>query len=406
MDELDIHNRKANLETMIATINKTDKLRSQHKKDIMRFRDECVTQGLSPDRVLFYLEKLKLIGQQFNNKNFKDMTKDDIKRIVAWNESRNLAEWTKHGYKITIKKFWQFLHSIDWHSGQYPECVSWLKLTMTSNKQKLPSDILNADEIKALINAASHPRDKCFLSMTYESGCRIGEIGNIKMRDISFNEYGFKINVTGKTGARVVLLIFSTPYLKQWLEVHPNKNDPNACLWCSLGRPYHNGLSWRSFVNILRDAQIKAGIKKRCHLHLLRHSRATHLCTHLSDCTMKEVFGWAKSSKMVGVYTHISGKQTDNEILKVNGIIVNEKDDMIRPLMCPRCSVENLVTADFCIKCHYPLNEKALKEVISSASAPATPDMIKAMIRAEVARALAEKVQEINIKKNDESVKI
>jgi len=44
--------------------------------------------------------------------------------------------------------------------------------------------------------------------------------------------------VSGKTGDRRVRIIASVPALASWLDIHPNRNNPNAPLWISLGTRY------------------------------------------------------------------------------------------------------------------------------------------------------------------------
>jgi len=39
----------------------------------------------------------------------------------------------------------------------------------------------------------------------------------------------------GKTGVRRVRTINATPYLHDWLNMHPNKDDPEAPLWVNIG---------------------------------------------------------------------------------------------------------------------------------------------------------------------------
>lgn len=92
------------------------------KKLILDFHDECYSQGLSDHRVLFYVTKLRNICK-WKQKDFQDLTKDDIKKLVRKIERKDYAEWTKHGYKVTIKKFFQWLKGYEWHSKQYPEEV-------------------------------------------------------------------------------------------------------------------------------------------------------------------------------------------------------------------------------------------------------------------------------------------
>jgi len=58
-------------------------------------------------------------------------------------------------------------------------------------------DLLTEEDIKKMINVADNIRNKAFISLLYESGCKIGEMLSIKIKDIIFDEFGFIISIGG-----------------------------------------------------------------------------------------------------------------------------------------------------------------------------------------------------------------
>ena len=109
----------------------------------------------------------------------------------------------------------------------------------------------------------------------------------------------------------------------------------------------------------------KAGIKKRVYPHLFRHSRATHLASHLTEAQMKQYFGWVQASKMASVYVHLSGRDVDKALLRLNGIEVEEDREELKfkPKICPRCKASNSPDAKFCSKCGFCLDERTAVEL-------------------------------------------
>ncbi len=92
--------------------------------------------------------------------------------------------------------------------------------------------MLTEDEILKLIDACDNIRDKAFVSLIAESGARIGKILNIQLKHIAFeNNYGAKVVLFGKTGARKVMVISCAPTLAQMLNLHPQKNNPESLLF-------------------------------------------------------------------------------------------------------------------------------------------------------------------------------
>ncbi|GIU71670.1 MAG: hypothetical protein KatS3mg003_1149 [Candidatus Nitrosocaldaceae archaeon] len=53
---------------------------------------------------------------------------------------------------------------------------------------------------------------------------------NIKLKDILFDRLGAKIIVRGKTGERITRVVVYVSLLKEWLNIHPYKNNREAYL--------------------------------------------------------------------------------------------------------------------------------------------------------------------------------
>lgn len=105
---------------------------------------------------------------------------------------------------------------------EYTECVKWLKTTVDKIKLERPSpdDLITEEEVLRIINSAEFPRDKAFISLLYESGCRVREMGSLQIKNVSFDEYDAIINVNGKTGTRTIRIVSSVPFLSAWINAH------------------------------------------------------------------------------------------------------------------------------------------------------------------------------------------
>ena len=73
---------------------------------------------------------------------------------------------------------------------------------------------------------------------------------------------------------------------------------------------------------------------------------------------------------MASIYIHMSGKETDEAILKANGIVVEKvvKESPIKPLVCMRCKTSNESTNKFCKMCSFILDEETQKETLKKES--------------------------------------
>ena len=102
----------------------------------------------------------------------------------------------------------------------------------------------------------------------------------------------------------------------------------------------------------------RAGIKKRVHPHILRHSRATVLAKYLPEAVLCEYFGWVQGSDVPAVYVHLSGRDLDEAIDRLYEIGEEEKPKLAKPRKCPRCENINDPMAVYCSKCGLILDER------------------------------------------------
>lgn len=337
---------------------------SGNRKAILDFSDSCFSEGLSTRRVLKYLYTLAQIAT-WVPKEFSETTREDIEHLVTKIERSNYSEWTKHDYRVTLKKFFRWLRHCE---DGYPPEVKWLRTTMRKHRTKLPEEILTQEEVQAMITAATSARDKAFIAALYESGCRVGELLNLQIRQIQPHQHGFQITVTGKKGPRRLLLIASAPYLTDWLNQHPKGQDPQASLWVT--DDYRSSrLTYSRLSDVLRTIAKRASIKKAVNPHNFRHSRATHLAKHLTEAQMNEYMGWVQGSDMPSTYVHLSGRDVDNALLKLNNISVSDKDSTSENFSlktCPRCSQSNPPANKFCSRCGMILDEKTARDLLKS----------------------------------------
>jgi integrase len=114
-----------------------------------------------------------------------------------------------------LKKFNKWLNG-----GEEPASTRWIKTTLKKYDRKLPEDMLKKDDVKSIIDTALNKRDKAIIALLWDIGARIGEIGNLRVKDIKFDDIGISIIVNGKTGPRRVRAVWSVDYLRHWLEDH------------------------------------------------------------------------------------------------------------------------------------------------------------------------------------------
>jgi len=352
---VDIYQMDKRIEYFLRKLQKLE-VPDENKKAITDFFNYLTARGLSKSRILIYANRLVPLAAMFEQIKFKEATALDTQKIIAEIERKDWAPATKDIYRVSLKRFYKWLLGND---EFYPECIRWLKRASTARKNVLPEELLTPEDVQKMVDASENPRDKCFISMLYESGCRVGEIAGIQIKHISFDEYGAQVMVNGKTGPRRIRLISSVHYLRYWLELHPFKEDGNHCLWPILTTKNRGKMvGYEDILRIIRINRVKAGVTKRTNPHSFRHARATELAKMgLNESQLEGLLGWIHGSNMPQIYLHLSGKDIDGALLKAYGL--QAKEDVTTKRKCARCSILNDVSSTFCKDCGMPLTMKA-----------------------------------------------
>ena len=352
------------LEDALANLEKAKDVSERNKKVILRFADHCTAEGLSLARTVKYVYTLKTLAQILAM-DFEAADKADIEALMGKIERhpRGYSEWTKKDFRVCTKKFYKWLRGT---GDDFPEEVRWIKTSIRKDRKKIPEELLTEEDVMQLVNTATNQRDKALLITLYESGARIGELAEAKIRQFVPDQHGAALILIGKTGMRRVRLLAADPYLRAWLNMHPRRDDPNAPMWVkNTGKP----MTYSTVAGLIRRITKRSGIKKNVHAHLFRHSRATFLANHLTEAQLAAYFGWEQGTKMTATYVHLAGRDIDAAILGVYGIKVEEeegkngKSHLPAPLKCLRCGERNPEGGSFCSKCGMALNFKSALDI-------------------------------------------
>ena len=98
-----------------------------------------------------------------------------------------------------------------------------------------PTDLWTLEDDLLFLKYCPNKRDKCYHAISRDTSCRPHEILRLRIKDVIFkttgNNYQYaEVLVNGKTGSRSTPLFYSIPYVKDWLDEHVQRGNPNAFL--------------------------------------------------------------------------------------------------------------------------------------------------------------------------------
>jgi integrase len=298
------------------------------------------------------------------NKPLRSIEKQDITNFLASKKQKGRSPATIGFYAIRLRQFFK------WLDNGVTDKIAWIKKVKTKRDIQ-ESDLFTPSEIKRMISIGDNLRDKALISGLYDSACRISEWLNVRIKDLIFDDYGAKVKVTGKTGTRIIRLIDSVPYLAQWINNHPFKDDKEAFIFFNFSSNHYGSRMFMGTAGIkLRTYAKRAKITKYIHPHLLRHSRLTWLAQRegFNERDLRIFAGWSSSSEMPDTYLHYGAEEVDKKLRKAKGLETEKetKNDIaerisLEPRICPRCEHKNPATALYC-NCGTALDIKTVIE--------------------------------------------
>ncbi|MGC1708177.1 MAG: site-specific integrase [Nitrosotalea sp.] len=358
----DIHNSAKHVERY-----KNILTRFKNGSDCIKFLDALLLSGRSWIRIATYAYSCQRIVQIKDDNAISSWTRDDCEEIVKKFVISDLANATKEGHLRTIKRLVHWCKTkklIQKGQEDYCEEVAWITPGSFYDKyEKIQSkDLIKDNEILAMIKAVKKiggkyvKRNILVLFLLLDGSFRPAELLNITMGGVEFGNDFVRVHTSGKTGPKRLTLVTSFVPMKEWIQEHPDAENPEAyLLWDDNeeGRMSY----WQLWYLVKRSAE-KAGIKKRIWLYLFRHTSITEHVKRLGR--VAAIYGnWSPRSKMLQRYTHLADSDQEDAILKLHGLKKEDNSESILfSKICPHCHQGNSADKSHCSNCGTILSKK------------------------------------------------
>lgn len=172
-------------------------------------------------------------------------------------------------------------------------------LPSIQRQEKLPV-VLNASEVKAMLNVCDLLKHRLLIGLAYGCGLRCAEVRTLKVADVDTERA--MVHVRRGKGGKDRCLPMGT-MLARGISSYIQAEKPHTFLFeGNDGEAYsQRGAQWA-----ISQAVKKAGIIKDVSLHTLRHTYATHLLEQgVNILTIKDLLGHAHINTTM-VYLHLA----------------------------------------------------------------------------------------------------
>ena len=246
----------------------------------------------SPSTIKTYRAYFSDFMEYHKGRNINRLKVADINKYILYLVNEKKISVSQQNMRINAIKF--YYEQVKGGKRQY-----YGGITRAKEYKSLP-EVLSRNEVCRILSCLSNRKHRCMISLIYSAGLRRSELLNLTPKDIISER--MLVRIMGK-GRKCRYSLLSEKLLKElreyFKEYRPQK-------WLFEGETPGEPYSASALVKILKEAATHAGIKYRVHVHMLRHSFATHLLEQGTDLrTIQELLGH-NDIKTTSIYLHVT----------------------------------------------------------------------------------------------------
>ncbi|MEO9884974.1 MAG: tyrosine-type recombinase/integrase [Balneola sp.] len=264
---------------------------------ITKYEHHLTLKNYSENTLRSYLNGLQIFLNYLKSYQIKKVTSKELETFFHFSKK-------EMGFSYSMMK--QLLASVKFLYHEVLKEPIDFDFNIKIKKPSTIPEVLSVEEVQRLLNSFKNLKHKAIFTLCYSAGLRLGEILNIKIKDIDSDRMQIRITQAKGKKDRYSLL---SPKVLELLRKYVTEYKPKEYLFeGQSGGKYSSA----SVQQLMRKHRTKANIKKKATPHTLRHSFATHLLDNGTDIRfIQELLGHQHIST-TQIYTHVSPKSIKN----------------------------------------------------------------------------------------------
>ena len=266
-----------------------------NKRDLItKYEHHLTLKNYSENTLRSYLNGLHIFLDYLKSRQINEVT------------SKELEAFFKYGRKemrFSYSMMKQLLASVRFLYHEVLKEQVGFDFNIKMKKPSTIPEVLSIEEVERFLNSFNNLKHKAIFTLCYSAGLRLGEILNIKIKDIDSDRMQIRIQQAKGKKDRYSIL---SPKVLDLLRSYVAEYKPKEYLFEG-----QNGgkYSSASVQQLMRSHRKKAKIKKKATPHTLRHSFATHLLDNGTDIRFIQELLGHKHISTTQIYTHVSSRK-------------------------------------------------------------------------------------------------
>lgn len=221
-------------------------------------------EGCSKQSLKYYKSTLNMMLTGINKTYFLIVTEDLRSYLSDYQKKNNISKTTIDNVRRIISTFFSWLEAEDYIIKSPARRIHKVKVG------KVVKDTYNEETVELIRQNCKNKRDLAIIDLLHSTGMRVGELVNLCIKDIDFENRECIVLGKGNKQRKVYFDAKTKIHIKQYLET---RKDDNEALFVSLMKPYEK-LENSGVEIALRKIGKKIGLEK-VHPHKFRRTLAT-----------------------------------------------------------------------------------------------------------------------------------
>lgn len=235
-----------------------------NKQYLRMFLDAKVLEGCSSRTIKYYQSTIEKFLQDFDISVRKISTEQIREFLVDYQGINDCSKVTIDNVRRNISSFFSWLEEEDYILKSPMRRIHKIK-TKTEVKE-----IISDEVIVKLRDSCRVIRDVAIIDLLYSTGIRVGELVNLNIEDIDFEQRECIVFGKGDKERKVYFDAKAKIHLQQYID---SRTDNNPALFVTLNKP-HNRLKISGIEIRIRQLGKMIGVEK-IHPHKFRRTMAT-----------------------------------------------------------------------------------------------------------------------------------
>lgn len=240
--------------------------------------------------------------------SYKEISYPIVRGYLVYLHQSHLSKSSINHKLSSLRSFYSYLLKMN-----IVEDNPFLLIKAQSEPKRNP-DFLYPEEMVELLDSIDcvtplDKRNKAMLELMYASGLRCGEVVNLKLKDIDYDNLDLKVMGKGNKERIVPFHEFAGKCMQEYLEARiiliKNQEEHGFFFVNKNGTKLTN----RGVQNIVDRICYQYDATKKIHPHTFRHSFATHLLSGGADIRMVQLLLGHEHLSTTQIYTHVSKEQ-------------------------------------------------------------------------------------------------